>query len=378
MTQHKLNQVQERHQLQQQANQRQQESADLQGLGVPNHVSNAISNIADPNLKRTILSNLGGLGGQEQQGANLFDNPDNRFKQQQIQLAQQAEQRKAIESQAKLGNLRAQTELTGAKTRDIAQERALREKNQQLRENIAKTDEKIANSKNDLEKQKLQLQKNKMERQILVNDNSSAKLDEANRKAQEKEQVRIDREFAPYRKELSKRANAAEEVVRDAGEMLDLLKTGNVNSGIVGRFRPLYVSSDESQRFSKLGDSAANALSGLSSGTQGIGKIKFNKERKPTVSDNPGAQISGVEDMLQEGGKVLLENDIEDYLIGQNDNKTPKGLKSEIAKIYKKVNKIPVRSANDEDGDILNDPKTGIQWIVKGPILRFNGLAGKA
>ncbi len=88
MTQHKLNQVQERHQLQQQANARQQESTALQGLNIPSHIADAISNLGDQNLKRTILSNLGALGEntQGQQGANLFANPADKFKQQQLQL----------------------------------------------------------------------------------------------------------------------------------------------------------------------------------------------------------------------------------------------------------------------------------------------------
>ncbi len=380
LTSHKLEQVAHRNQLQKQAIQRQQESGALQGLGVPSHVSDAISNITDPNLKRTILSNLGSLGGQEQQqGANLFENPANKFKQQQIDISKQAEERKAIESQAKLGHLRAQTDLTKAKTGDIAAERALRQKNQQLRESIAKTDEQIANAKNDLEKQKLMLQKNKMERQILVNDTSSTKLEDRNRKAQEQEQRRIDAEFKPYRDSNAQRKIAAEEIVKSAAEMLDELKTGNVRSGVSGKYTPLWApGSGESQRFSKSADDVASALTSLSKGQQGIGKIKFNQERKPTLADDSNTQLKRTQDLLQDGAKVLLETDIEDYLIKNNDYQTPKGLKTSISEIMKKVSKVPLKEPNDQDGDLLDDKKTGIQWVVSGPILRFNGLIGKA
>src|SRR5262249_893852 len=149
-------------------------------------------------------------------------------------------------------------------------------------------------------------------------------------------------------------------------------------SGVYGNYAPLWLpGSDESQQFSGLGDDIANALAGLSTGQQTISKIRFNKERKPNLSQSTETQLARTKELIQEVGKVVAEGDIENYLISRNDNKTPKGLRTEVAKILKKIHEIPLKQEGDENGDILNDKKTGIQWIVSGPILRFNGLIVK-
>jgi len=189
-----------------------------------------------------------------------------------------------------------------------------------------------------------------------------------------KQQQAIDKEFAPYTNELSKRKSIAEEIIPKAEKMLNLLQSGNVNSGTYGRFAPLWVSGNESQEFSALGDDVANSLAGLSSGQQTISKIRFNKERKPNLSQTTETQIARTKDLLQEAGKVVLEGDIENYLINRNENKIPKGLRNEVSKILKRVNKIPLKGPNDENGDIIEDKKNGIRWVVSGPILRFDGL----
>ncbi len=393
LTNHKLGQIAERNQLQLQASQRQQESGALEALGVPSHISNAIVNIADPNLKKTILSNLGGLGGNAQgmeqsQGLNLFQNPADKFKQQQLELSRNAQERKAsefqtmearraAESQAKLGEIAAKTGLTTAKTIDIAENRALQKKNQKLREDIAKVNERISKEKNDIARQRLEDQRNKMESLITINTNNIEKLEAAKQKQTLAQQKAIDSKLKPYRANLDKRYNASESIVSKANQMLNLLNNGEVNSGIEGKFKPLFLSNDATNEFSGLADDIANELTALSTGQQTISKIKFNQQRKPNVAQSNATQIERTQDLIKEANKVILENDLANYFIDSNNGENPKDLQQRVQGLIKKIGEPPLKSSDDKDGDILRDPKTGIEWIVSGPILRFNGLIGK-
>lgn len=366
------------------------ESNALEAFGLPKHISQSIAALGDKDLKNNILSNLGGLGlkipGLEgNEVANIFESPTAKANREKLNLARETEARKAgefektearkaLETQAKIAESGAKAGLAKAKTADIAENRALAKKNQQLRESIAKVNEKIANEKNDIARQKLEDQRNKMESLITINTNNIEKLNTANQKQQLAQQKAIDTKLKPYRTNLDKRYTASESILSKANQMLDLLNTGEVGSGISGKFTPLFLSSDATNQFSGLADDVANELANLSTGQQTISKIKFNQQRKPNTAQSTATQIERTQDLIKEANKVVLENDIANYFIEQNGGDNPKDLQQKVQGLIKKIGEPPLKAPDDQEGKILDDPKKGISWIVSGPVLRFNGF----
>jgi hypothetical protein len=357
---------QQERQIQFQNEQRQQLSQMYQKLGLPEELSSTLPFLPQ-DLQKNVLSSFASMGGLNipgmeqgaQQGTNIFQSPEQKLKQQQFALQQQAESRKGEESLAK-------TELSKAKTNQIAQQGENEKLFRQYNEQQAKLRNELTQAKNQLEDKKSGLSSKSAEAQ-------ARQQDQIERQTLAKQKA-IDTKLKPYRTNLDKRYTASESILSKANEMLQLLNSGEVNTGIAGKYQPLFLSNDASNRFSGLADDIANELTGLTTGTQTISKIKFNQQRKPNLSQSTATQIERTNDLVKEANKVVLENDIANYFINQNSGENPSDLQQKVHGLIKKIGEPPLKGPNNEEGQILDDPKKGISWIVSGPVLRFNGF----
>lgn len=360
---------------QQQANtQRQQLSQAFQQLGLPEELATTLPYLPQ-DLQKNVLSNFGSIGGLNipgvQEGHNIFQSPEQKLKQQQFGLQQQAEARKAEESLAK-------TELSKAKASQIKQQAENDKLFKQYNEQQAKLRNELTQAKTETEKQRKQNLINQLEdkKNILSTKNADAvaKQEERSERQRLAQQKAIDTKLKPYRTNLDKRFIASESILSKANEMLQLLNNGDVNSGVLGRYQPLFLSNDASNRFSGLADDIANELASLSTGAQTISKIKFNQQRKPNLAQSTATQIERTNDLIKEANKVVLENDIANFFINENNGETPSDLQQKVQGLIKKIGQPPLKSQEDQEGEIIDDPKHGISWIVSGPVLRFNGF----
>lgn len=153
-----------------------------------------------------------------------------------------------------------------------------------------------------------------------------------------KKQKQIDTANEPFLKNLNKAVPVAEEMTEKATEMLNLLNTGKVATGIRGVFgsatRGLILNS-ESQRFLALSNDIASLLAS-NSGVATNFKIKFAQERKPNLVQKSETQMALTKDILKQADKVLMRDKITRDLIEKNNSNQPANLKSRVDEIYEK------------------------------------------
>jgi hypothetical protein len=345
-------------QQQQAAQLRQQESQALQQLGLPEALASSVSALPEK-LKGNILSNLGSLvvniEGVEP-GTNIFQSPE-----------QKAEARKAQESAAK-------TELSKARTGQIARQSENDRLFKQYNEQQAKLKNELTQAKTDTEKQKKQNLIDQLENKKNVLGTQNLAQEEKAERLRQSKQKSIDAKLKPYNTLLEKNYRSAENVANKAAAIIDLIENGNVLNNISNKYSAWYNSNTDTQLFEGYADDIANALTEMSAGSQGIQRVKFNRERKPTVYLTKEAQLGRANEVLKEANKVVLEEDLRNYFVNQNNGENPNDLKEKIRDAAKKVGETPLKSKTDQEGQIFRDKKTGATWIVNGPLLRFNGF----
>ena len=198
---------------------------------------------------------------------------------------------------------------------------------------------------------------------------------------QERIQATINASNKPYTDSLEKRVAVLNDALPALQEMQELLQSGNVQSGafagnVPANLRGTLLNSD-SDRFTGLGDDLATALTGLTTGVQTISKIKFNRERKPTLANSRETQIARTQDAANLFARVALESDLESYLIEKNGAQ-PRDLSSKVRIQYNNlVNNIPEKPQDAQEGQTFTDPETSARWKVQGPIMRFIGFKGE-
>ena len=443
LAEHKLAEVlQRKNEERQRAEQervQQQEAQAYESFGIPQPIAQSIARLA-PDQKKTLLENLGSLGGfqpgnqmqlspeaepmqpqqipglgqlgqgfgsAEQESFNPFIPRATRIKEKEsaakLRNLEKAEERKNAELGLKQANLESLDKyrtaqigvkdqdlaikrgLLGVKQEDLKLKRAGEIERQKIVSEKNRVDEEISRAQLALTKEKNEAQRSKIEAQIQQLSKKSSqlasqddKLSIKNQEQRRKDQAEINRNEKFYNQRLIKRNNALNEIVDKGGNMLKLLANGQVNSGIQGKFQPLWVSNKDSNLFNTDSNSIASLLTDLSEkGTGGIQTVKYNENRKPNLSMPREAQIAATLEMLEEASKGVLEIDIANYLKEVNENEIPKGWSTSVAKATNAIGKPPLRGPKDKDGDKYNDTKNGVQWVVAGPIMRFNGFIEK-
>jgi len=147
----------------------------------------------------------------------------------------------------------------------------------------------------------------------------------------------------PYIKQLNKAAGNAEDIQFIAAEMLELLNTGKVGSGITGAFTPGVLQSSESQRFEQLSNELATKLAGQS-GVATNQKIKLAQSIKPNLSVRRDVQQKGLQSILEQTQRVLSERDLANSVIEASKGKQPENLQGVIKKQLKNqeiISKLP-------------------------------------
>ena len=375
---------------------REQKSAALSQF-IPKELANSIVALEDKDLQNNILSNLKGLGtnipGLEgQQVENIFESPTAKLNREKINLARESETRKAgefektearkaLETQARISESGAKAGLAKAKTADIAENRALMKKNQQLRENIAKTDERIALSKNDIERQKLQIQRDKMQKQIGLNDKASDKLELDRQKYQLAVQKEINRTNKPYVDQIDKNINPAREAKNLALDIKSAIESGNVLMGPqIGKL----ASSDYTNWLVNNADTdkvkrAATKLATLEAQTLG-GQVTNLKEKlaqnsKISLTQNPEAALDILDGIIEAADDIELKYQAKNNIIDRNGREQPKHIDKLVEDEFKKLktqkNTEQFNSVKDlpdpkiESGEVFED-EDGSGYISDG------------
>jgi len=201
----------------------------------------------------------------------------------------------------------------------------------------------------------------------------------------DKQQAAIDKSQAAYNKNLDSRLQALRDITDKAGKLKELLEKGAEDesqvgsgwTGYAGSFAPRILGS-ASEQFATTADDVAAALTSLDRGVQTISKIRFNQQRKPNLGQTRLTQEERVEELLDYGRKGFLEEDLRNHLVESNGGKNPENLSGKVKKFYTKLEKsIPPVPPNAEQGQVFNDKKNGVKWVVEGPIMRFFGFIGE-
>ena len=152
-----------------------------------------------------------------------------------------------------------------------------------------------------------------------------------------KQQAQIDKTNAPYLKKLSERETFAEDINKIASQMIDLLNTGKVESGLFGHaksFGPTSILNPESQQFDALSKELANYLASRS-GIATNFKIKLAQQTKPMLGHSPETQRKLLSDALSKVQPILKEAQLRDQLIEQNEGQQPANLETLIKRQLK-------------------------------------------
>ena len=245
-------------------------------------------------------------------------------------------------------------------------------------------DRKVAEKRANTDQDRLdeQVRHNKAQ-EIQAAADRGVKFQELGDRRTERQQIAINKEFQKYDDTLDARYRPAEQAAQKLGVMQELLAGGDeltgsqVSENLPTSRLPNFLLNTASKRFNEEGKDVASLLTGLQSGAQTISKINYNESRKPNLTQDRATQYHRISDAMQEVGKVVLEKDIRDYLVALNDSQIPKDLTGKINQIYKKSPKIPPVPKDAQQDDVFEDPKSGIRWIVRGPLMRFHGLLEK-
>jgi len=311
---HKLQSLEEKQQLASAYRARQQESSALSALGIPSHISDAISNLGDQNLKRNILENLGGLGDNTAQInlSGLGNNNQMQSRQNQVRSEQdnaniflpQAEKRKNRE--------------LGLKERKTEFDNQLATKKQEFTEKNAKEsralEEKIANSKNALQRELLQKKLNveltkekrrsgEFDRKLAQDlDKFNKSLEADTKKAQAKEQELGHKETKQYYDQTLASGEAARLANDRLGKMEKLIDKGGLP---VSGFYKLFKNLEE--KFSGAGGATAGGITGAGVGTV-LGGPGIGTAIGTAVGSGVGALLSPISTMLRYGQRQTSPN----------------------------------------------------------------------
>lgn len=378
LVEHKIGQIQHRHQMK-------QTQQAYEGFGAPSNIARALS-MSTPEVQKLYLQSGAPAYWQQQQMQAQQLSPIKR-NMQQLQQPQQL----PIESQAlrqRLGNAlnptgdERQEELLN-KLRSPAQQReALRERGlplpqEQPRQQMQAQPQPIIlpESEEPIQqpRQALSVEEN-LERQLPQQPAfvPFAKNQPLNISGVTPQQQRtINSTNAPYLKTLDKAVTLADNMETIGEQMQALLNTGNVYSGVKGRFAPTQLQNDETQQFEALSNELASLLASQS-GVATNFKIKLAQSMKPNISQNQGTQRRLVKDILDKSRKLKEFGEVRDELIAENGGEQPANIQSKINQRIKSGSKkqsaeLPGAQEYEEGSIIETDgnfyQNVGNQWI---------------
>lgn len=187
------------------------------------------------------------------------------------------------------------------------------------------------------------------------------------------EREQYEKEFKPLNDAIDKKFNALNEMAPKAGKMLELLREGNVASGVSGKYLPTWYLGKDSEDFAGASDDIAAGLTALQTGVQSIGKIKFNQQRKPNLGQSFEGQLARTYSLLEDITRGYLEHDLSQYLLQENQG-VYKDYKADLKSYYNRLStKVPTPTSDDQEGDEVIG-KDGSLWVLEGPVYRFKGF----
>jgi hypothetical protein len=188
-----------------------------------------------------------------------------------------------------------------------------------------------------------------------------------------KKQQLVEGENRPYLADLDKRVSGARDIYPLVQELMGLLDTGKVATGIAGKYTPGLLQSTETQQFDSKAKELATYLAGAGKGQATNMKVRLAQESKPLLEHKPETQRALLEDALNKYGKIMKEDEARNQILAENQGLQPKNLKFKVQEYLKKPqNRLDLPANTYEDGTEVQE---GDLIKVKG--IQFERKNGK-
>ena len=219
----------------------------------------------------------------------------------------------------------------------------------------------------------INLKKQEMEqRQSLARQAREERLN----RAQVVKEEKIADKAKPYITKLATAAPLATKMKTLSNDMLDLINTGKVATGISGTAAEKFpqFSSNETQQFIAKSNELAGLLAASGKGVPTNFKIKLAQISKPIINQSKATQTKLIKDIIKEVEPILLEERASKEIIDEHNGKIPDNfenlVKKRTHKLIKESHKSQVQlpSANEYSEDAIiqiGDQKyerVGNQW----------------
>jgi len=171
------------------------------------------------------------------------------------------------------------------------------------------------------------------------------------------QQQAVEKKNLPYLTELRENVDWANRVKNIADEMMQLLESGKVSSGLKG-YLPGVLQSSESQRFEALANELASLKASELRGPVTSFKLKLAQLMKPHLLQKIGTQKSLLQNILKNVDEVLLSERAREEILNEHGGKEPNNFESLIKRKIHALKKEGSSSSTKKELDSTSDSVT--------------------
>lgn len=146
---------------------------------------------------------------------------------------------------------------------------------------------------------------------------------------------------APWLKDNEKAYGNARAALQELDYMEELLNTGKVSSGGMGKITPGFLQNTETQQFDKSSNTLAGLLAGAQGGVPTGLRIKFAQSQKPNLEQDPKTQRALIQKLRAEAERAVMRNEIKDRIIEENGGEQPSNMATLVNRAMKMYDHNP-------------------------------------
>lgn len=192
------------------------------------------------------------------------------------------------------------------------------------------------------------------------------KLDIKKSELELKRQERIEKQNAPFIKEIREQVIPAKRTKNIIDDIKDILQDPEVNLGTISSFAPSFLQNEPTQKLvAKLNELVSSKLQNVK-GVPNKLRTALEQAAKPSIWQKPGTVKSLLETMEKGLSEIITKNEIKDYFIESNRGEQPKGLESKVVTLYKKTKHLDEPASDFHEGTIVTSK--GKQYMSTGNI----------
>lgn len=198
------------------------------------------------------------------------------------------------------------------------------------------------------------------------------KQDLAKQKLELAQQANIDKKNAPILKSIEESGSPARRVTKLSDDLLSLLDTGKVITGLAGRFTPAFLQTEEGQQFLSKINKLVLEQAQLGKGVPTRLRLSLEQLSKPDVWQNPKAIRKLLQDIKNdpETQKAISKDIAREQIEEEYGDKHPSNIRSIIEKRAKEIRSQNKQTnqpqtfselppASEYPGKIARNPETG-------------------